>query len=302
MKTERETFKVTNAQRAGWFWPAAVLLVATTIGIAWVGFPLMTRNNEEAKPLPAAAAAPNPLNSRMSAVEEKLNAWPKDRAGIMDKIAQIEKTLGANIRRARSEATALVEGVKREMNQSLEAIQVRLTGVESTQREAHDQVAQLQEDLATAKRDLEAVREANTQLANHLNQVQQAQQSTQSQVAGLQSQMQEGQNRVDALSYQVDRRRVDFELIKDRTDEVTPGIHLTITGTDVAHQHVNGWVQIAGDGRFVWLKEAGAQSPIPFASRGEERAYQLVFTRIGNGTASGYLLVPTSPVNTAELR
>jgi len=138
------------------------------------------------------------------------------------------------------------------------------------------------------------------QLANQLMQIEQAQNFTQNQVSKLQNRMLESDNRVDALSYQVDRRRVDFELKKDQPDEVTDGIHLTLTGTDVAHQRVNGWLQVAG--RFVWLHDAQAQQPVPFASVGEQRAYQLIFTRVVDGAATGYLLVPGSPVNTAAVQ
>src|SRR5262249_5848805 len=162
------------------------------------------------------------------------------------------------------------------------------------------QVAKLQEDLATAKRDLEAAQQANAQMANHLTQVDQAQEFTQNQVSRLQNRMLESDNRVDALAYQVDRRRVDFELRRDQADEITSGIHLTVTHTDVAHQKVDGWIQVAG--RFLWLHDENALQPIPVASVGEERPYQLIFTRVENNGAAGYLLVPGAPLNTAAAR
>ena len=56
------------------------------------------------------------------------------------------------------------------------------------------------------------------------------------------------------------------------------GIHSTITRTDVAHQRVDGWVEAAG--RFVWLHDAHAQQPTPFTSGNEQRAYQVIFTRV----------------------
>jgi len=182
----------------------------------------------------------------------------------------------------------------------MEMIQSKIAGIESVQQETHEEVAKLQEDLATAKRDLEAAQQANAQLANHVTEMQQAQSSTQNQVSRLQNRMLESDNRVDALAYQVDRRRIDFELRRDQADEVASGIHLTVTHTDVARQKVDGWIQVAG--RFVWLHDENALQPIPVASVGEERPYQLVFTRIENNGAAGYLLVPGAPVNTAAAR
>ena len=297
MKTEEENFKIPNAHRGGMLWPIAVVVVAAGAGIAWLCFPFLTKSTSAPTLQVSAQTEPDHYGPRLNSIEEKLSAWARDKAGIMDRIAQVEKSMSAGVRRARSEATAMVEGVKRDMNQGMERIQSKLAGIESAQQETHDQVARLQEDLAAAQRDLEAARQANTQVVNHLMQIEQAQEFTQNQVSRLQNRMLESDNRVDALSYQVDRRRVDFELKKDQADEVAAGIHLTVTNTDVGRQQIDGWVQVAG--RFVWLHDANAQQPIPIASVGEERPYQLIFTRIENSGATGYLLVPGAPVNTA---
>jgi hypothetical protein len=302
MKTEKEFSQIPNAHGTGLFWPVLVLLVATAIAIGWVAFPFTMKEPVNPQPLAAAQAGPDRYGVRLNAAEEKLNAWLKERTGIMDRIAQVEKSMTISIRRVRNEATALVEGVKRDMGQSFETIHAKITGIESQQVEAYEQLTHLQEDLAAARHDLDAMREANTQLAIHLRQIEMAQQSAQNQISGMQNRMLEGENKVDAMSYQLDRRRVDFELRENRSDEVTPGIHLTISRADVARQEVDGWIQIAGDGRFVWLHEAGAQRPVTFASQGDERTYHLVFTRVTPGAVTGYVLVPRTPLNTAGLR
>ena len=299
MNTERDTFLKPSERRTGIIPAVVVLLIAGVIAVAWVGYPLITKHfSSQPNPLPVAKAEPNPLDARLNSAEEKLNGWMYERAGLMDRMNQIEKSLGTNIRRARSEATALVEGVKREMGQSLAAIQSRVSGVESIQHETHDEIARLQDDLATARRELEAIRQTTAQQTSQVRLIEQAQQSTQSQVSGLQGRMLSNQNRVDTLSHQVDRRRIDFEVSKDRTDEVVPGIYLTVKRTDVGRQQVNGWLQIASDGRFVWLSGTGAQHPIAFSSRGDDRASQLVFTRIEDRSAAGYVLVPVVPAST----
>jgi hypothetical protein len=276
----------------------SALLIVGVIAIAWFGFPLMTKHSSQPNPLPVANAAPDPLDARLKSAEEKLIGWTKEQAGLVDRMTQIEKSLGTNIRRARSEAIALVEGVKREMGQSLGAIQSRLSGIESIQQETHDEIARLQDELATARRDLEAMRQTTAQQTSQVHLIEQAQQSTQNEVSGLQNRMLSSQNRVDALSHQVDRRRIDFEVSKDRTDEIVPGIYLTIRRTDVGQQQVNGWLQIASDGRFLRLSGTGAQHPIAFSSRSDERASQLVFTRIDGHSAAGYVLVPALPAST----
>jgi hypothetical protein len=300
MKTEKESYHLPNARRHDMFWPIAIIVVAAGVGIAWWSFPYLSKLGKPSEPV-AEISAPTEADyfgSRIKALEESLINWAQDKAGLMDRIAQLEKSMGAGIRRARSETTALVEGVKRDMAQGMAAVQARLVGIESVQNETYEQVARLQQDVAAAQRDLVAAREANAELANQLAQMEQSQSSTQGQVSRLQNRMLESDNRVDALSYQVERRRVDFELKRDRAEEITSGIHLTVTRTDAARQKIDGWVQVAG--RFVWLHDENAQQPIAFASVGEQRPYQLVFTRVADNGATGYLLVPDAPVNTAR--
>jgi hypothetical protein len=184
------------------------------------------------------------------------------------------------------------------MNQGMEAIRLRLAGIESKQSDAQVTMARMQEDLAVAQRDLQAVREANTQLASHLDRLEQAQQSAGSDMANLQSRTLANQNRVDTLEYQVGRRQIHFEVLKDRNDEVASGIYLTIHRTNIAQQRVDGWLQLAKEGRFIRLRDVGAQQAVGFAPRGEERAYQVVFTQVGSDRAAGYLLIPQAPENT----
>jgi hypothetical protein len=111
-------------------------------------------------------------------------------------------------------------------------------------------------------------------------------------VSGLDRRLSSNQTAVSALSYQVGRKRTDFELKNGRTLQVVDGIYVTIKNTDVERQRVDGWVQIASDGRIVWLRGEGAQNAIDFSSRADARPYQLVFTRVGRNSAAGYVLVP----------
>lgn len=305
MKTENESFRTltpdTSGHRIRILCTVGVLLVAGIIGIAWMASPRTTKLGGSPNRLPAAPAAMAALdsvNSRLSSAEEKLDASAKERTGLTDRMTQLEKSVSSNIRRARAEALALVEGVKREMRQGLEAVQSRMSGIESTQRETHDEVARLQDVLVAVQRDLADIREAAAQQTTQVRQIEQAQQSTQGEVSGLQSQVLSNQSRVDTLSYQVEQQRVDFEVSKDQTRELVAGIYLTINHMDVARQQIDGWLQIAADGRFLWLHDAGAQHPIGFSSQDDDRACQLVFTRIADGSAAGYVLIPASPAST----
>jgi hypothetical protein len=88
------------------------------------------------------------------------------------------------------------------------------------------------------------------------------------------------------------KKRIDFELSRNQTQEVAPGIYLTVKNTDVENQRIEGWIQIAEEGRTVWIRDQGAQKTISFATAHDLRSCVLVFTRIGKSGAAGYLLVP----------
>jgi hypothetical protein len=137
------------------------------------------------------------------------------------------------------------------------------------------------------------VREENVRQTNQISsQIEQVHQSTRNDLSGLDRRLSSNQTAVRALGYQVDRKRIDFELQNGRTQEIVDGIYVTVKKTDVERQRVDGWIQIASDGRFVWLRGQGAQNPIDFSSQADARPEQLVFTRIGRDTATGYILVP----------
>jgi hypothetical protein len=270
----------------------AVLLLACIVGIAWLGSPLVTEYGGLRNRLPVAQAALNSMDGRLKATEGKLNTLEKDRPVVADRIAKLETSSAAGIRRARSESFALVEGVKTEMNRNRDALSSKVDGLESTQLEAHDEVAGLKSDLTGVRQELAEAREAESVQGNRIAEVDHVQNSIQGHVARLELQMTNGQDRMDALSSEVDRRRIDFEVTKDKADRIADDVILTVSKTDVGKQQVGGWLQIVSDGRFVFLREAGAQHPIAFASTRDDRAYQLVFTKVASNGVVGYLLVP----------
>ncbi len=95
------------------------------------------------------------------------------------------------------------------------------------------------------------------------------------------------------LSDNVDRNRVDFAVSRNRTQEVAPGIYLTIKYTDLENQRIEGWLQIAEDGRTVLIRDHDAQQVVLFSTKNDERYRELVFTHISRNGVSGYLLIPT---------
>ena len=106
--------------------------------------------------------------------------------------------------------------------------------------------------------------------------------------------------KIDRVSDHLSRQRTDFEISKNRTEQVAPGAYLTVRQVDVRKQNVDGWLQLANEGRIVWIHGQGAQRPITFVTQQEQREHELVFTRIGTDSVAGYVLVPApTPVANA---
>jgi len=96
------------------------------------------------------------------------------------------------------------------------------------------------------------------------------------------------------VSWEVGRERLDFELFEDYRMEVAPGVVLNISDTDVAYQKVDGWVQLVDEGRILRLEDHPIQQSLVFYGLDDDRAYELVFTRVRPDVAIGYVRVPSA--------
>jgi hypothetical protein len=70
---------------------------------------------------------------------------------------------------------------------------------------------------------------------------------------------------------------------------------LTLSHTDVSYQRVEGRIHVIQDGRILWLRGQGIQQPLSFYLQGDQRPYEIVFTRVNQDGAIGYLLMPLWP-------
>jgi len=290
-----------HVRRTRALWVIVVLLVVGVLGFLWYGSPLLKEHQGLLGKMPVLQSTLDNVNTRFRNTEQRISEWADDRVGFSDRMSNTETSVSSNLKTVRNEAQLMAQQIKTDMGQRMQAHQSRVSGVESIQREHAEEVARLRNDLAGVRQELASVRGENVRQANQLNsqihQVQQAHESTRNDLSGLDRRLTSNQT---ALAYQVDRKRVDFELQNGRTQQVVDGIYVTVKKTDVERQRVDGWVQIASDGRFVWLRGEGAQNPIGFSSRRDARTYQMVFTHVGRETAAGYILVPiTSTASSA---
>jgi hypothetical protein len=102
------------------------------------------------------------------------------------------------------------------------------------------------------------------------------------------------------LARNVDRRRITFELTKNRSEELAPGISLCVTGTDVAFRRVKGWMWIMPGRKTIWLCDQPARQPLIFYSETDGKRREVVFTRVNKNSAPGYLLLPPEDQSAAS--
>jgi uncharacterized phage infection (PIP) family protein YhgE len=280
-------------------WGAIVVIVLSVVGLSWYAHSFMTGTGTLLAEIPSLQQLTNTMGDRLNAVDGKLNEWASDRTTLTDQIAKVEKAASANLKTARNQAQSIAnevgQRVRQEMAENLQRLQARLGNVESTQRETADHVSQLQAELTSVRQQMASMQEQNAQ---RLSEVQAAAEADvnriNSQMSTMRGQVTTHADKLQALNNEVGRERTTFALSANQTRQIASGIYVTVSHTDVAHQKVDGWMQLADEGRIVWIRGLGAQEALTFATRSDNRTHELVFTAIQPNGASGYVLLPTA--------
>jgi hypothetical protein len=114
--------------------------------------------------------------------------------------------------------------------------------------------------------------------------------------AGLEQRISGTERRLDIVAYAVERDRVDFEMYEGFAEELAPGIHLHLNEVDRRYQKVGGWIQLIPEGRFIRINDQSIQESLVFYTHQDERPHELVFTRVTETAAVGYMRLPSDSV------
>jgi len=85
-------------------------------------------------------------------------------------------------------------------------------------------------------------------------------------------------------------RRIAFEVGRNRSRELAPGISLGVTSTDPARKSVDAWLWLVHDRRTIWLREQTEGNPVSFETGDNHGQWRLVVTQITTGSIRGYLV------------
>jgi uncharacterized phage infection (PIP) family protein YhgE len=280
-------------------WGAIIVIVLSVIGLSWYAYSFMTGTGTLLAEVPSLQELTNTMGERLNAVDGKLSEWASDRTALTDQIAKVEKAASTNLKTARTQAESIANAVgqrvRQEMVENLQRLQARLGNVESSQRETADHLSQLQSELAGVRQQMASMQEQNAQ---RLSEVQAAAEDEvkrlNNQMSTMRGQVTTHGDKLQALNNEVGRERTTFAMSANQTQQVASGIYVTVSHTDVAHQKVDGWMQLADEGRIVWIRGLAAQEALTFATRSDNRTHELVFTAIQPSGVSGYVLLPAS--------
>jgi len=294
------------------FGAIVVLIVAGLIGFSWYGYSSLKDYGPLLTQVPGLQKLASTMNDRLTSMVGKVSYWVNDQTSLTERMAKIETTVGSNLRTARSQAESLAnqvgQRIREEVGQNLERLQSRVLNMESSQRENLDHVSQLQSEIGNLHQEIASLQQQNAERLSDLRQATQSDvdaissrmTTMNNQVTTMNNQVIAHANRLVAVSNQIDRERVVFEVSMDKTQQVAPGIFVTLKHADVAFQKVDGWMQLADEGRILWIRGLGLQQALTFVTRADDRTHELVFTRVDPTGATGYVLLPMTPSPTAS--
>ena len=276
---------------------ALLLLALAGMGATRYGYPTWQKYTHQLAEIPGLRDSLAGFAKRVDIAEEKLRAWAGDRDSLQERMQKLETKMSHGLQLARKQSQELIiqsqHRMQAEIDRRAEMMQARLDRLESSHESERARMARLEADVTAVRQDLSREIAAGRQDASRdLARVDQ-------QLAGLDRQVDRGRRNVDALTWQLDRRRVDFEITKNHSRELAPGISLGVTRTDIGYRRFDGWLWLLPDRRTVWVRGQGAQQPVVFYSKQDGRPRELVITHVTKNSVVGYLLLPAQSASGA---
>jgi hypothetical protein len=275
--------------RAG-HWVAIFLLAIAIGGLCWYGYPTLKQVPALVAQFPGLQKSFEGMNARLAATESQIKEWGANHQQLQDRIAQVEKTTESGIQAARKQAQALSEKVYQrvhgEVAAQTQATDERLARLESSNEANY---AKLQTEVAGLRE--ETARQAE-QLRNVRSDMERDGANRDQRLVSLNQQVGNEARDVETINNKLAVKRVDFEVTRNHTQQLTDDLSLGVTGTDVTHRRVTGWMWVMPDRRTIWLKKQGAQEPVVWYGTRDGKRREVVITNVAKNSVSGYVLLP----------
>ena len=286
----REELRNQGRKTSGAGWGTAIILLAL-IGACVYGYGALNGYGSLLAQLPGAQKSIDAINGRLNATENQVRNWAMSWNALTDRVDKVEKDTSANLRAAKDfatiQASKVQQQVQDEMNNRSRSADKKLSELEESQENQNSQLTALQQQVGDARE------EAHQQLAS-------AQAQNDRELGNVRNEANQSRDDLNAISRNLDRQRVDFEVNKKQSRELVPGLAFTVLKTDVSHQRVDGYLHLVSEGRMLWIHAQGIEQPMMFhvqanQRQDDKRGYELVFTRVSPDAVVGYVLMPRWP-------
>jgi cell division protein FtsB len=272
-------------------------LILALLATVWFAYPTLRDQKSGMAEIAGLKNTNGGLNKRIDSVEANVN---KMAGGLPVLVDQFQKNMKAEVQVARDQAAQVEHRVMGNVNQSIQSIQRRLSGVESTQKEANEHVNQLQNQIAQLNHELATVREQASASRTEIQRLKDQQETSSHDMTALNERTTTSQTAITNLTNRVDRNRVEFQIFnRQKTAAVTPEIDLTVKHIDLGKQEVDLALQLGGKNGDLSIRGQGIRKPVLFYMPDGTRRVELVLTQITKESIAGYLLMPLQP-KTAE--
>jgi len=279
-------------------WVAIFLLAIAIGGLCWYGYPTLKQVPALVTQFPGLQKSFEGMNARVAATEADIKAWGASHQQLQDHIAQVEKKTASGIQSARRQAQALSDKIYQRVHGEV-AAQTQATDEKLARPESANDA-----NLAKLQPEVASLREETTRQAEQLRSVRSDMErdgaNRDQQLVSLNQQVGNEARDVEGINNKLAVKRVDFEVTRNHSQQLTDELSLGITGTDVTHRRVTGWMWVMPDRRTIRLQKQAAQQPVIWYGVRDGKRREVVITNVARNSVSGYLLLPAESNSTVS--
>jgi len=270
-------------------WIVAFLLVVAIAGLCWYGYPTLKKVPGMLAQFPTIQKSLEGINAQLADSENRFKAWSNNQIQLQEHVAEVEKAMGSSIQAVRKQAQDLSERVYQRVHADLAAqnqvTDARIARLESSSQADRANVEKLQNELAAVHQD------TASQIQSVRSEMDREGADRDQKLVTLNEQVGRQSRDVEGLSQKLAVKRVPFEVTRNHSQHLTEDVSLGVTGTDISHNSITGWMWVMPDRRTIWLRGQGVQQPVVFYNRDGKRS-ELVITNVAKNSVSGYLILP----------
>lgn len=307
-KREEEDRRKSSRRHRHFLTGFLVVLAIVIAGLAWYSYPMLRRHDAS-------------LGELRGQLQANAVGTSSEQDSILSDAAKLGRDLRARIdaisRRA-SQATedaysrleARLDAEVKSRTQGVTNVTDRVSNLEASRAADQTELAQLKQELDRARQEANVLdqdsRHASQQAEQQSNELAQVkseledhQLNADQQIAALKRDQDRDRREVAGISNKLAVEKIPFEAGTNHTSELTDGISLHVSDTDVAYRRVSGWMWVASEHRDIWLRDQGALEPVIFYGSRDGQKRELVITNVAKNSVTGYLLLPKEIPQTA---